>query len=166
MFSRRAALKFKRNVETFKYLYLWQPFPLRFSCWTFSHMLVFISSSQYCARNIKWQLFSSERVSSAKTFHSSQGPLYSNRGVDNYKKSAVQSIRGPLSGEEKDGDNPVNPKTVTQSSSLFSPKTLASSLTLSKTTNVATINLNRERWGLTKCSLRGTKSPTEPFVFL
>lgn len=39
MFTHRAALKFKRNAETFKYLNLWQPFPLRFlaghspTCW-------------------------------------------------------------------------------------------------------------------------------------
>ena len=39
MFKRRVALKFERNVETFKYLNLWQPFPQRFlaghspTCW-------------------------------------------------------------------------------------------------------------------------------------
>ncbi len=51
-----------------------------------------------------------------------------------------------------------DPKAVTHSSSVFSPKCLASSLWLSETTNMATISLDRERRGLTECSLRGTKS--------
>lgn len=179
MLHQRVPLKFKRNVETFKYLNLWQPFPLRFlaahspTCWGLFPALI-------CARNKKkWQLVSSERESLLqRPFNdSSQGSLHLNRGVDNYNTSCIEVMNQPCGQpgapfclekrkvETIFENTELNPKTLTQVHFTVQSFWLCL-LTLSETANMVTLNPNRERWGLSERSLRGTKSPTEPSVFL
>lgn len=105
MFSCRAALKFKRNVEIFKYLNLWQPFPQRFLAWHFPTCEGLFPAPRIMPKFKKMTaVFLWEEVSSAKTFVMI---LLRDHFIQTEVLTIVWSIRGPLlPGEDKDGDSP------------------------------------------------------------
>lgn len=180
MLSHRAALKFKRNVGTFKCFNLWQPFPLRFlaghspTCWGLFPAPSIVPEIKKMTAVILWELnlfLKDLLVIPLRVF------LNLNKGDDKPKTSwFFGNMKQPCGqpgalvclGNRKIEAvlerTDLNPKTV-ESKNSHSIK-----FTFGWFSSVCQIPQTwlpgAQRNGLTGCSLRGTKSPTEPYAFL